>query len=45
MMAHLPAQAFWRQIIADFVQSDFQESTEHVAAYGIDMVVQRFSSE
>ena len=44
MAAHRPAQAFWRQVIAGYTNNQYQESSQHIKAYGLDMIVQRFTS-
>ena len=43
MPANLPAQRFWRRIIADYTGGAFAETREAFAAYGgRDFIVQRF---
>lgn len=44
MIAHKPAQAFWRQIITDYSGNQVQESIQHIKKYDLDMIVQQFSS-
>ena len=44
MLGHGPAQTFWRRVIADYSGDQYDESTQHIEQYGIDMVVQRFVS-
>jgi predicted acetyltransferase len=43
MPANLPAQRFWRHVIADFTGGTFTEAREAFAAYGKrEFIVQRF---
>ena len=44
LVDHLPAQTFWRAIIADYTDGHYHDSRQHIEAYGIDMIVQRFWS-
>jgi predicted acetyltransferase len=44
MMEHLPAQLFWRRVIAEYSGGDYGESVRHIEECGIDMVVQGFKS-
>ncbi|MGD0191120.1 MAG: GNAT family N-acetyltransferase [Rhizomicrobium sp.] len=44
LLANIPAQAFWRRIIADYTGGDFEDRQEYVEAYGREFVVQRFRS-
>ena len=44
MMDHIPAQAFWRRVIASYSGDQFQESKQYIKEYRIEMVVQRFTS-
>lgn len=45
MMDHKLAQAFWRQVIADYSGKQYQESKQHIEEYSIDMIVQQFTSQ
>ncbi len=42
--SNVPAQGFWRRIIADYTGSDFDERREYFEAYKREFVVQRFRS-
>ncbi|MEZ4645271.1 MAG: GNAT family N-acetyltransferase [Chloroflexota bacterium] len=44
MVEHHTAQAFWRRIIADYSENQYHESKQHFEEYGIDMIVQQFTS-
>ena len=44
MVAYRPAQTFWRLVIAGYTNNQYQESSQHDKTYGIDMIVQRFTS-
>ena len=45
MLTNMPAQAFWRRIIADYSGGDFVDTQEVFAAYGgKEFIVQRFRS-
>ena len=44
MIEHKPAQAFWRQVIANYTGNRYQESKQQIKEYGIDMIVQQFTS-
>lgn len=44
MMAHKPAQAFWRKTISDYTDGHYQETTQHIKEYDIDMLVQSLRS-
>ena len=43
--SNMPAQGFWRRIIADYTQGDFSEAQEWFETYGAEFVVQRFVAE
>lgn len=42
--ANRPAQAFWRRIIGEYTQGDFEDAEEFFEAYGHSYIVQRFQS-
>jgi predicted acetyltransferase len=44
MPVNLPAQNFWRRIIARYTQNDFTEAREIFPEYGAEFVIQRFQS-
>ena len=44
MLGHKPAQAFWRKIISEYTNGHYEESTQHIEEYGIDMILQFFLS-
>lgn len=44
MMAHKPAQMFWRRVISDYTGGEYRESKQLIKEYGIEMLVQQFTS-
>lgn len=41
---NLPAQSFWRRIIADYTGDDFEETRDYFERYKREFIVQRFRS-
>jgi predicted acetyltransferase len=44
LVDNLPAQGFWRRIIADYTQGAFEDTREYFERYGREFIVQRFGS-
>ena len=44
LIDNLPAQGFWRRIIADYTDGDFAETKDYFERYKREFIVQRFRS-